>query len=269
MGVGLGPSFGLGSAGESPTSPLSSSSSPASPGILLSTPGQKHRANGAAAPLGSPAIQQDASPFPNTQNVDNCVRNPSFPGLPQTGLKPAVQTVPAAPAPVANYCVIGVVNDNYSKGGNCTVSGFSEDSDEDMGPTLPRGGGTEQQHKAVRRAMSDCSHLSVPGSLDFSQYPGQPGGLVDLPSPGSNVMGSKSPHSAVQRSLTVGEERKTVSPTLSPLSPLSPVRAPNSPPPRRGTGNGMSQSQSESVLLPVPLTGRPFNINTKSSMDGR
>ncbi|XP_070298630.1 microtubule-associated protein 4 isoform X6 [Salvelinus sp. IW2-2015] len=265
MGVGLGPSFGLGSAGESPTSPLSSSSSPASPGILLSTPGQKHRANGAAAPLGSPAMQQDASPFPNTQKVDNCVRNPSFSGLPQTGLKPAVQTVPAAP--VANYCVIGVVNDNYSKGGDCTVSGFSEDSDEDMGPTLPRGGGTEQQHKAVRRAMSDCSHLSVPGSLDFSQYPGQPGGLVDLPSPGSNVMGSKSPHSAVQRSLTVGEERKTVSPTLSPLSPLSPVRAPNSPPPRRGTGNGMSQSQSESVLLPVPLTGKTFNINTKSSMD--
>uniref|UniRef100_A0A4W5LYU8 Microtubule associated protein 4 like n=1 Tax=Hucho hucho TaxID=62062 RepID=A0A4W5LYU8_9TELE len=267
MGVGLGPSLGLGSAGESPTSPLSSSSSPASPGKHLSTPGQKHRANGAAAPLVSPAMQQDASPFPNTQKVDNCVWNPSFSGLPQTGLKPAVQTVPAAPAPVANYCVIGVVNDNYSKGGDCTVSGFSEDSDEDMGPTLPRGGGTEQQHKAVRRAMSDCSHLSVPGSLDFSQYPGQPGGLVDLPSPGSNVMGSKSPHSAVQRSLTVGEERKTVSPTLSPLSPLSPVRAPNSPPPRRGTGNGMSQSQSESVLLPVPLSGKTFNIYTKSSMN--
>ncbi|KAK6302692.1 hypothetical protein J4Q44_G00270470 [Coregonus suidteri] len=266
MSVRLGASLGLGSAWESPTSPLSSSPSPASPGKLFSTPGQEHRANGAAAPRGSAAVQHDASPFPNTQKVDNCVWNPSFSGSHQTDLKPAVQT--AAPAPADNYCVVGVVDDNYSKGGNCTVSGFSEDSDEDMGPTLPRGGGTEQQHKAVRRAMSDCSHLSVPGSFDLSQYPGQPGGLVDMPSPGSNVMGSKSPHSAVQRSLTVGEERKTVSPTLSPLSPLSPVRAPNSPPPRRGTGNGMSQSQSESVLLPVPFSGKTFHsINTKSSIE--
>ncbi|XP_029479464.1 microtubule-associated protein tau-like isoform X12 [Oncorhynchus nerka] len=266
MGVGLGAPLGLGSAWESPTNSLSSSPSPASPGKLFSTPGREHRANGAAALRVSPAVQHDASPFPNTQKVDNCVWNPSFSGPPHTGLKPAVQT--SAPAPADNYCVIGVVNDNYSKGGNCTVSGFSEDRDEDTGPTLPRGGGTEQQHKAVRRAISDCSHLSVPGSFDFSQYPVQPGGLVDLPSPGSNIMGSKSPHSAVQQSLTVGEERKTVSPTLSPLSPLSPVRAPNSPPPRKGTGNGMSQSQSESVLLPVPLTGKTFNIiNTKSSIE--
>nr|XP_046215800.1 microtubule-associated protein tau isoform X3 [Oncorhynchus gorbuscha] len=266
MGVGPGAPLGLGSAWESPTNSLSSSPSPASPGKLFSTPGREHRANGAAALRVSPAVQHDASPFPNTQKVDNCVWNPSFSGPPHTGLKPAVQT--SAPAPADNYCVIGVVNNNYSKGGNGTVSGFSEDRDEDTGPTLPRGGGTEQQHKAVRRAISDCSHLSVPGSFDFSQYPVQPGGLVDLPSPGSNIMGSKSPHSAVQRSLTVGEERKTVSPTLSPLSPLSPVRAPNSPSPRKGTGNGMSQSQIESVLLPVPFTGKTFNIiNTKSSIE--
>uniref|UniRef100_A0AAY5KDZ7 Microtubule-associated protein n=1 Tax=Esox lucius TaxID=8010 RepID=A0AAY5KDZ7_ESOLU len=256
--VGGGPPLGLGSAGESPT--MSSSPSPASPGRLFPAAGQEQRTNRGAVPQSFPAAQRDASPLDATQKVDNCVWNPSFSGPPQAGLKPSDRT-----APGASYCVIGVLNDNYSKSGDCTVSGFSGDSDEEVGSNAARGGGAEQQHKAVRRAMSDCSHLSVPGSSDFPQYQGQPG--VDLTLPGSNVPGPKSPHSTVQRSLTVGEE-KNGSPTLSPLSPLSPVRAPNSPPPRRGTGNGMSQSQTESVLLPVPLSGKTFaSVNTKSSME--
>lgn len=139
----------------------------------------------------------------------------------------------AMPQVAPNYCVIGVVNDNHLERANEVVARagaalgaqqLSEDSSGDnseeeeieeeeveLEPCFM--GRAEQQRKAMRRAMSECSHLSVPTSLELpDKYPGGDGaGLDELVSP----MGGprRSPHS-MKRSLTVAEDQ-TPQPTLS------------------------------------------------------
>lgn len=126
------------------------------------------------------------------------------------------------------------------------------------------------QRAAVRRAMSDCSHLSVPMVM-AGTYPTSTGGL---PMMTPNVLnftltGTSCPtrvpypHSAVRRSLTVtdGTEAAAAMATMM-ASPLitSPV-LPSSPPPKRHHG-----SCESNFLIPVPP---PVGMSANTSQDSK
>uniref|UniRef100_A0A8C9TQS5 Microtubule-associated protein n=1 Tax=Scleropages formosus TaxID=113540 RepID=A0A8C9TQS5_SCLFO len=260
----------LGSAGESPESPLSSSpspcsKSPASPGKLGASPSYKNSA--ATAPTnGSPSRHSGGSVSPDLHKpADISVWNPSFGGAPEFSPKPGAQAPP-------NYCVIGIVNDNYLDGGDDVSGASSEESEDEVAPTLM--GRADQQRKAMRRAMSECSHLSVPASLELpDKYPDKYGALDELPSPGG---GPRHPLSSMKRSLTVSDEQPpTPPPTLSTAGVTrndlrqeaepSPKRAPFPPLPKGG-GNfaleALDVSQPEKdqgIMLLVPIGGQAFN----------
>lgn len=121
------------------------------------------------------------------------------------------------------------------------------------------------QRAAVRRAMSDCSHLSVPMVM-AGAYPTNMGiSQVAAPRvPDFVLMGTACPprapypHVAVRRSLTVtdGTEVSAAMATMisSPLM-TSPI-LPSSPPPKRHHG-----SCETNFLLPVPSVGTSANNN--------
>lgn len=121
------------------------------------------------------------------------------------------------------------------------------------------------QRAAVRRAMSDCSHLSVPMVM-AGAYPTSMGiSQVAAPRvPDFALMGTACPprapyhHVAVRRSLTVTDGTEAASTMATMISsPLmtSPI-LPSSPPPKRHHG-----SCETNVLLPVPSVGTPANNN--------
>lgn len=128
----------------------------------------------------------------------------------------------AMPQVAPNLCVIGVVNSSHLDKGDKVAAGkniFSEgngdeeEMEEDLEELEPCFmGRAEQQRKAMRRAMSECSNLSVPVSLELAdKYPGGIGAENDqLLSPMDGRR--RSPHS-MTRSLTVADDESLL-PTL-------------------------------------------------------
>lgn len=112
------------------------------------------------------------------------------------------------------------------------------------------------QRTAVRRAMSDCSHLSVPMVMAGAYPTGMAVTQVMAPStPDFNPLGipcpprAPYPHVAVRRSLTVTDGTEVSASMAAMISTplmMSPV-VPSSPPPKRHHG-----SCETNVLLPVP-----------------
>ncbi|CDQ91959.1 unnamed protein product [Oncorhynchus mykiss] len=255
---------GLDSAGESPESPVSSSPSPMGYGN-----------NGVLLPPvpGSPARRMDI-PSPSSSLK---------PGPDSTGAWNP-ETLPPQNTGVTNYCVIGVVNDNYLErededsmsalGGRQMAEGSSEENEEEeeevkLAPCFM--GRAEQQRKAMRRTMSECSHLSVPSSLELpDHYPGA--GLDEL----TSSMGAprRSPHSTMKRSMTVADDqapptlsaagatrsdlRQDQDPTLN-LLPFPPMRDCGGTSPLEGIMEGMGADKEQDVLLPVPLSSQALN----------
>lgn len=136
--------------------------------------------------------------------------------------------------------------------------------------TKPSQGNDLPQRTAVRRAMSDCSHLSVPTVMTGTYPTGMGGSPAMMPNiPNFALMGTACPprapypHVAVRRSLTVtgGTEAAAAMATMmsSPLM-TSPV-LPSSPPPKRHHG-----SCETNFLLPVPP---PAGMAGNSSQDGK
>uniref|UniRef100_A0A8D0CXN4 Microtubule-associated protein n=1 Tax=Sander lucioperca TaxID=283035 RepID=A0A8D0CXN4_SANLU len=236
----------LGSAGESPSSTLSSSPSPspASPGRLPSALGCGGTSRVSLPPVpGSPARHMELS-SPTSAMPSHSVGASLMEASPVDGDSPSepwnnscfAESSPkvAMPQVAPNYCVIGVVNDNHLERGDEVLAGagaalgareLSEGSsgdnseeeeieeEEELEPCFM--GRAQQQRKAMRRAMSECSHLSVPTSLELpDKYPGGDEAELDqLESP----MGGprRSPHS-MKRSLTVAEDQPQTPPvTLS------------------------------------------------------
>lgn len=128
------------------------------------------------------------------------------------------------------------------------------------------------QRAAVRRAMSDCSHLSVPMVM-AGTYPTSMGGSpVMAPNVLNFTMTGTAcltrvpyPHVAVRRSLTVtdGTEAAAAMATMM-VSPLitSPV-LPSSPPPKRHHG-----SCESNFLIPVPPpVGASANVSQESKLN--
>ncbi|XP_019063074.1 microtubule-associated protein 4 isoform X12 [Fukomys damarensis] len=116
----------------------------------------------------------------------------------------------------------------------------SREQDEDLGKLSSSAEGTmpdqaPQQKKAMRRALSECSHLSVPPTVNLGdKYPELParGELHALPPPSSpapSPMPRRLGAPAMKRSLTVAEEG-TAGRELSPGDPvLSTKEAPPFP----------------------------------------
>lgn len=232
----------LGSAGESPDSPLSSSPSPspASPGRLPSALGCGVTSGVSLPPLpGSPARHMELS-SPTSAMPSHSVGASLKEASPVDGDSPSepwnnscfAESSPkvAMPQVAPNYCVIGVVNDNHLERGDEVLAGagaalgarqLSEGSsgdnseeeeieeEEELEPCFM--GRAQQQRQAMRRALSECSHLSVPTGLELpDKYPG--GDEAELDQLGGL---RRSPHS-MKRSLTVAEDQPQTPPvTLS------------------------------------------------------
>uniref|UniRef100_A0A8C3HPN0 Microtubule-associated protein n=1 Tax=Chrysemys picta bellii TaxID=8478 RepID=A0A8C3HPN0_CHRPI len=194
----------------------------------------------------------ESDPDKHMKEQEISVWNPNFnPILPNnSGSKEATVKKDGSPS----YCVIGVVNDNYLQSGfssSLTASNpkpptttielaqddfkssyfnnISEMEEErfmvemeeklscaDEGNFLNR---AAHQRKAMRRAMSECSHLSVPQTLNLADKYPEPLVREDLAtgllSPTSNLTQSSSPitrkpGAPMKRSMTVSEEQTSV-----------------------------------------------------------
>ncbi|XP_060725661.1 microtubule-associated protein 4 isoform X5 [Tachysurus vachellii] len=263
-------SMSLSSVGESIESSLSSSPSPASPGkfsVSLESAGNSVM----------PSQNTVLSPFESLKPASVAEWNPS-----PHCLSPETNPMLGSPQAPPNYCVIGVVNDNYLEGGDEGVGGRpategssneSEEEGEVLEPCFM--GRAEQQRKAMRRAMSECSHLSVPASIQLpDKYPG--GGMLDELT--SSVGGHRRPHAGgMKRSLTVADDQPpTPPPTLCAtgarngtgttlhLTPFPSFKSNRSFPlsPMENVPEGSIVDKDQGVLLPVPVTSRALNGST-------
>ncbi|XP_069565889.1 uncharacterized protein map4l isoform X6 [Brachyistius frenatus] len=126
------------------------------------------------------------------------------------------------------------------------------------------------QRTAVRRAMSDCSHLSVPMVI-AGTYPTSMGGspVMTANVPNFSLMGpacpprAPYPHVAVRRSLTVTDATEATAAMATIMSSpllMSPL-LPSSPPPKRHHG-----SCETNFLLPVPP---PVGTSVNNTQDSR
>lgn len=308
----------LGSAGESPDSPLSSSPSPspASPGRLPSAlgcagtsrislppvPGTPDRNKGLSSPTCAVPPRSTGASLMEASPVDG--KSPSEPW--KNSSYPESSPKVAMPQVAPNYCVIGAVSDSPgdetmagagaalgtqkfsegSSGDNSEEEEIEEEEEElELEPCFM--GRAQQQRKAMRRAMSDCSHLSVPTSLELpDKYPsGDGAGLDQLVSP----MGGprRSPHS-MKRSLTVAEDQPpTPPPTLSAagathidlrqappetrlcLSPFPPLKDSNTGFPLSPLEAPLEDFKVEKepggIVLPVPSSPKGFSSMDTSS----
>ncbi|XP_077480756.1 uncharacterized protein LOC144091928 isoform X8 [Stigmatopora argus] len=238
----------LGSAGESPESPHSFSPfpSPASPGILSCTPALQCGVNSreAMSPVPQSPAGQMSTLVPTSNLPPHSLIVSSNEASTLGGYSPSeswnnsnfAESSPkvAMPQVPPNYCAIGVISDVYLErtnedkigardtheeelsAGSSEESSREEDFDEgeeELEPCFM--GRAQKQRKAMRRAMSDCSHLSVPTSLELSdKYPGCE--QVEYNPLVSPLSGSRRSQHYMQRSLTVAEDQQpTTPPTLS------------------------------------------------------
>lgn len=284
-------SMSLSSVGESLEShpSLSSSPSPASPGNF--TESLESAGNSGMMPLaqlsGSSSRNTDVtSPFESLKPASVAEWNQS-----PHSLSPETSPRIGSPQAPPNYCVIGVVNDNYlegeDEGGRPAAEGSSNESDEEgevLEPCFM--GRAEQQRKAMRRAMSECSHLSVPASIQLpDKYPG--GGILDkltLP-----VGGPRRPHTGgIKRSLTVADHQPPTPPptlyaagarsdlshgtgTTLHLTTFPQLKSNGSFPlsPMENVPEGSIVDKDQGVLLPVPVPSRAVNgssVGTEGSV---
>ncbi|OXB64216.1 hypothetical protein ASZ78_003664 [Callipepla squamata] len=190
---------------------------------------------------GPPVSTPESNPSKCAKEQEISVWNPNFHSIPPGSNEAAVKK-DGAPS----YCVIGVVNDNYVQSGfssssaavkmeppTTTVELAQDDSkssyfsnaaemEEEMEDKLSctDDGGflnrAAQQRKAMRRAMSECSHLSVPLTLNLADKYPEPVLREDvatgLLSPSSTLTQCSSPTArkpgtAIKRSMTVAEEQ--------------------------------------------------------------
>uniref|UniRef100_A0A8V1AAX9 Microtubule-associated protein n=1 Tax=Gallus gallus TaxID=9031 RepID=A0A8V1AAX9_CHICK len=190
----------------------------------------------------SPLSVPEGDPGKRTKEEEISVWNPNFhPVLPNdSGCNEAAVKKDGAPS----YCVVGVVNDNYVQSGfsssstaakmeppTTTVELAQDDSkshfsnaaemEEEMEEKLSCADDgflnrAAQQRKAMRRAMSECSHLSVPLTLNLADKYPEPVLREDvatgLLSPSSSLSQCSSPtarkpSAAIKRSMTVAEEQ--------------------------------------------------------------
>ncbi|XP_034028033.1 microtubule-associated protein 4 isoform X2 [Thalassophryne amazonica] len=306
----------LGSAGESPDSPLSSPApSPASPGLHSSGQGCGTTNWVSLPPVpGSPSRHMELSPHTTSLLSHSQMGTLLTEASPTDGgslcgdwknSSFAVSSPKVAMPQVApNYCVIGVASDNQSERDTSVVAeggaipGFqhlsegssadsSQEEEEELEPCFM--GRAQHQRKAMRRAMSECSHLSVPTSLQLpDKYPGEDGAGLDHSS--SYMSGQRRSTHYMRRSLTAAEDQPpTPPPTLSAagtahidlrqdppeahlsLSSFLPLKNSNGTFPVSPLETMEERFHAEKepggIVLPVPLSTKEFSgINTNSAV---
>ncbi|XP_078794421.1 uncharacterized protein LOC101173180 isoform X18 [Oryzias latipes] len=284
----------LGSAGESPDSPQysSPSPSPASPGSALSLSSKE-----TLPPVsGSPVRHVEFSLSANAVHVPSMGVSPDRDSLSEqwnrSGFADYSRKV-AMPQVAPNCCVTGTVNSQHLKMEDSLTSDVLYQGEED----LPQGslgdnseedkvneeelqprfmGQAQQQRKAMRRAMSECSHLLVPYSQELpDKLPTEDGTELDQETTGGP---RRSPHS-MKRSLTVAEDqpptpppvllaagathadlRQTPPEPMLHLSTFSPPPIPSLPAPMEDLA---AEIELDNVVLPVPLTP---NVDSNSAL---
>lgn len=303
--AGIFGSVSLGSAGDSPDSPLSSSPSPspASPGRMPSALACGATARVPLPPVpGSPVRQLEAPAAPTAPAAPD--RGSDAPPSPWSSSSLGESSPKVAMPQVApNYCVIGTLEEDskfgtgaaeellgapeFSQGSSGDDSEEEGEEEEELEPCFM--GRAEQQRKAMRRAMSECSHLSVPTSLELPDtYPGgMPAGVDTGVSPTGGLR--RSPN-FMKRSLTVSEDQPpTPPPTLSAagatqtdlrLTPPEPrLRLPPFPPLKDGPSpfpgspldsppqGFMVEKELGGIVLPVPASPKTFASSGGSDDD--
>lgn len=272
-GMSTSPSLGnasLGSAGESPDS--LSSCSP-SPGQMSSQCGGSSPSMMTRAMQESPT--EGISPSESWDNTDFPQSSPKV-AMPQVASKYCMESsgnvLTEAESPIADRVVEGSTRDNSEE------EDMEDEEEEDLEPCFM--GRAQIQRKAMRRAMSECTHLSVPASLDLSdKYPGGGGDTSDLllASPLAAGGPRRSPHS-MKRSLTLAEDQPpTPPPVLSAagtahldlrqpppeprlrLSPLPPLKDHVSTPIQPFSGGLQVEKELGGIILPVPPSPRAFD----------
>ncbi|XP_037135564.1 microtubule-associated protein 4 isoform X14 [Syngnathus acus] len=287
----------LGSAGESPESPRSFSpfASPASP----RTPALQCDAS-SRVPL--PAVPQSPAGrmeilTPTTTMPSHSMGVPSIEASTLGGYSPSessknsslAESSPkvAMPQVPPNYCTIGVISEDYltrpdedivgaretfedqllsvASSGESSEEEDPEEGEEDLEPCFM--GRAQQQRKAMRRAMSDCSHLSVPTSLELAdKYPGgELAGLDQLVSP---VSGSRRPQPYMQRSMTVAEDQQPVAPPTLSAAGATQIDLRQTPPEPRLCLSPFGPQRDSTVTLSIspeePLEGFKMDKEQKS-----
>lgn len=300
--ISLG-SGSLGSAGDSPDSPLSSSPSPspASPGRLPSALACGATSRVPLPPVPGSPVKQLEAPASASAAPAHASDPPPSPWS-SSSLGESSPKV-AMPQVAPNYCIIGALEEGHAFGSEAVeelleAPEFSQDSskddseeeeeeEEELEPCFM--GRAEQQRKAMRRAMSECSHLSVPTSLDLPDtYPGGiPAGADVAVSP---TGGPRRSPNFMKRSLTVSEDQPpTPPPTLSAagatqtdlrLTPSEPrLRLPPFPPlkdgPSLSPGSPLDsppqgftvEKELGGIVLPVPTSPKAFASSGGSDDD--
>ncbi|XP_051910119.1 microtubule-associated protein 4 isoform X12 [Hippocampus zosterae] len=275
----------LGSAGESPESPrsFSPSPSPASPGSLPCTPPLQSAVSGRVSlaavpqsPAGRTQMLTPTAAIPSNSMGVPSIEAPTLSGyypseswnsssFAESGPKVAMPQVPP------NYCTTGVIGEDYLKrtdedkiggkghleeqlsagsSGESSEEEDGEEGEEELEPCFM--GRAQQQRKAMRRAMSDCSHLSVPTSLELSdKYPG--GELAELDQLVSPVSGARRPQPYMQRSLTVAEDPHPDTPPTLSAAGTTHVDLTQTPPEPRLCLSPFLQLRDSNTTLPMSL----------------
>ncbi|XP_024135406.1 microtubule-associated protein 4 isoform X8 [Oryzias melastigma] len=281
----------LGSAGESPDSPPSSSPSPspASPGRLPSALSFSSKETLPPVP-GSPVHHVELSLSTNAAHLPSMEVSPDRDSSAnQSGFTDSSPKV-AMPQVAPNCCVTGTVNlkmadgltrDAVFQGDEDLAQGsLGDNSEEDevneeaLEPRFM--GQAQQQRKAMRRAMSECSHLSVPYSQELpDKFPTEDTELEQ-----TTTGGPRRPPHSMKRSLTVAEDqpptpppvllaagathtdlRQTPSEPKLHLSPFSPPAIPASPV-DAPMDRLVAEMELDNVVLPVPLNP---NVDSNSA----
>lgn len=290
---GGGSKTSLGSAGESPDSPLTSSAfpSPLSPARLPSTLGCVDTSKVPLPPLcPSPGRSTELwTPTKADMSSPNPCSNSSFPpssakvAMPQAAPSYHAAGVGAKHLERGGVLEAGAGTGQLLQGSTGDSSEEEEGKDEDTLREPSFTGRAQQQRKEMRRAMSECSHLSVPPNLELpDKYPSGDGMVLDqLESP---ICGPRRSPYSMKRSFTVAEDQAPTSPPslsaagathadlrqtpsdphlyLSPFHNLRGDGGSNSPPSSDVFG---VEKEPAGIVLHVPLSPRGFHGDLEHS----
>ncbi|XP_056869083.1 microtubule-associated protein 4 isoform X4 [Takifugu flavidus] len=269
--VGVVPgSPSLGSVGESPVSPLSSSLSPslAFPERLSSglACGGTTRAS-PEQPRAMGASLTDES-LANVDSLSEAWNNLSF---------GECSPVVATPQSSLNDHVAGVNRGNHVEKSDeeatgreaiCSVGSPKADSEEESPPSEPVFMvHAQQQREVMLPAMSECSHLPVPTTLELpARSPGE--NDMELNQPVSTISRSGCSPNAMQRPLTVAEDQPPTPPSCQPAGVTEVDLWQDLPEPRFSTPPLSLLNASKAVSSPSPLNDPVEDLKVEKELGG-
>lgn len=191
----------------------------------------------------NPNFQPVLSEHPGAKEA--AVRKDGAPGYCVANASPGLCGLPAAKAAPPTTTV--ELAQDESKSGELSESpDMEEEEEEEMEEQLGSEGSllarAAHQRKAMRRAMSECSHLSVPLTLNLADKYPEPVLREDVATgllSASSSLRQSQPSPAMKRSLTVLEEQAALGGPAAPPSPAQPREEPAAK--KREEWNGSSQ----------------------------